>query len=49
MHVAARPPNVEHARIIDIVEDKEPRLTKAAMGDKVERIASGGAAILGLR
>ena len=49
MHVAVRPPHLEHTRIIDIVKDQEPRLAKAAVGEKVERIASRAPAILGLR
>jgi hypothetical protein len=49
MRVALGPPVFEHPPIIDIVEDQEPRLGEAAIGEKLERVARRLRAILGAR
>ena len=46
--VARGRPFPQHARIVDVVVNQQPRLLEAAMGDQLQRLARGPAAILDL-
>jgi hypothetical protein len=46
--IAERGPVPQHARIVDVVVDQQPRLVEVAIRDQVQSLACGLGAVLGL-